>query len=1044
MTFPLRLLVRRLYWGSSPAPQCRRKRTLPTLEVLEGRLAPATAVWDGSADGSGVPFQNANWSSPQNWIGDVAPSRGDDLVFPIAAFQSISNDDFAPGTVFHSISIAGSGYQLTGNAVQLQAGLTTTNASGLNTVGLPLTLTGPETFTSTNAGANLILSAPLDNGGSAWAVGGAGDVQFSGSSIRGAGGLTKFGTGQLYLSDTAANTYAGTTTINAGTVFADSLGGNSVPGNLVIGNAGGSPAAAVLRLALANQVSDAANVTIGPAGLLDLNGFDDTVGPITLTAGRVATGTGTLTLNGDVTSLAASAPSAINGHLALGGGSTARAFTVGLGTAGGDLSVNAVVAGSAGVSLVKQGAGRLSLSGSNTYAGLTVVSAGTLRISNANSLGATSAGTTVNSGASLDFVNLYANSSDTFAAEPLTLSGGGDANLPGGGALHASGTSAMLVLAGQITLAAHTTLTEDSGTTLDLTGLVTGPGGFTKTGAGQVSLGQANSFAGAATVNQGVLALDDPNALGPGSGPGVTVTGQGTLQLEGGLTYAPVALTVKGTGSGGSRGGLSALHSVGSNTWTGPITLAADSQFNVTDAGTLALRGVISGPATSTLTIGRSIAGWDDGTVSLHAANTYAGPTVVDVGTLVAANATALGSPTGVANTGTTVNAGATLELRGSLAFDPTESLTIYGSGYNGEGALFDGGGSDTWAGSIYLAASAAVGANAGKTLSITGVIGGPTGIVLSTVGSGTVALAAANSYQGGTTVTGGTLALQNAAALGWTGAGTTVWAGATLELEDGLTYNAETINLYGTGVGGTAGALRSLTGSNTWTGLIKLGSDATIESDFGSTLDITGQVTNRSYRLTVDANGNAEFDNTVSGAGGVTKDGTGTLTFGGNVPNLYAGATVVNAGTLWLTKPAGIEAVGGAGLTINAGATLAGAGSINTNVTNAGLVSPGGTGVVGTLVINGNYTQTAGGMLDDEITASSLFDQLAISGLATLGGTLNVGLLNGFWPLPGQLYSVLTFGSSAGYFAAINLPPPANGVPLVTAYDTTDLTVET
>ena len=53
-------------------------------------------------------------------------------------------------------------------------------------------------------------------------------------------------------------------------------------------------------------------------------------------------------------------------------------------------------------------------------------------------------------------------------------------------------------------------------------------------------------------------------------------------------------------------------------------------------------------------------------------------------------------------------------------------------------------------------------------------------------------------------------------------------------------------------------------------------------------------------------------------------------------------------------------------------------------------------------------------------------FDQLIISGAATLGGALNILLADGFLPTSGQSFSILQFGSRGGaQFASVNLPNP-------------------
>ncbi len=119
-----------------------------------------------------------------------------------------------------------------------------------------------------------------------------------------------------------------------------------------------------------------------------------------------------------------------------------------------------------------------------------------------------------------------------------------------------------------------------------------------------------------------------------------------------------------------------------------------------------------------------------------------------------------------------------------------------------------------------------------------------------------------------------------------------------------------------------------------------------------------------------------------VTNAGNVTIESGGTLSVSTNYDQT-AGTTTLHYGTF-----------SAGNLNIEGGA-LAGTGVVNANVTNAGQVIPGGAGAVGLLAINGTYTQTASGSLDVDLggtTAGSQYDQLAVSGTASLGGTLDVG----------------------------------------------------
>jgi hypothetical protein len=146
------------------------------------------------------------------------------------------------------------------------------------------------------------------------------------------------------------------------------------------------------------------------------------------------------------------------------------------------------------------------------------------------------------------------------------------------------------------------------------------------------------------------------------------------------------------------------------------------------------------------------------------------------------------------------------------------------------------------------------------------------------------------------------------------------------------------------------------------------------------------------------------------------------------------AGSTALNGGT-----------INGGALSINEGA-LSGSGTINATVTNGGQAIPGGAGAAGILTINGTYTQTATGALDIDIggtTASTQYDQLAVSRAATLDGTLDVALINGFQPAFGNSFQVVTFGSSAGNFATYNAPSLASGLFLDSDFTASSLTLD-
>ena len=150
-----------------------------------------------------------------------------------------------------------------------------------------------------------------------------------------------------------------------------------------------------------------------------------------------------------------------------------------------------------------------------------------------------------------------------------------------------------------------------------------------------------------------------------------------------------------------------------------------------------------------------------------------------------------------------------------------------------------------------------------------------------------------------------------------------------------------------------------------------------------------------------------------------------GTVTISGadsrwkNLGNLDIGQSIFGQKTLRLIDGGQVQAMS---ILVRQGSEVRGVGTISGNVENGGLVAPGNS--AGTLDINGNYTQTAVGDLAIEIAAPTEFDRLEITGTATLGGELQVSLLDGFTPSAGQSYGF--FFASGGFgetFARLNLP---------------------
>jgi autotransporter-associated beta strand protein len=217
----------------------------------------------------------------------------------------------------------------------------------------------------------------------------------------------------------------------------------------------------------------------------------------------------------------------------------------------------------------------------------------------------------------------------------------------------------------------------------------------------------------------------------------------------------------------------------------------------------------------------------------------------------------------------------------------------------------------------------------AGYGVTLSGPLSGPGNLVKAD--SGTLVLAASNTYSGTTLISGGTLALANSGAL----------QQSTLD----------------TGGGGVLsfGPL----GSATLGGLTGPGA-----------LSLTN-TTSAAVALSVGSNNNSTtFSGIFQGAGSLTKVGSGTLTLAGS--NAYSGGTSINQGSVIVAGSLGNTAV-----TVGGGARLGGTGSI-----------------AGTVVVLGGATPSTQGAInlaDGMIGTLTLSDPNAADTVLTLGG-LTVG----------------------------------------------------
>ncbi len=787
------------------------------------------SIWIATGGGS--------FGSAANWNPGI-PNASDNANFGSAiqapSTVTLDGNRSVKSVAFSSVN-AYTISQGTGGALSVEEGFTVPNGS--HNVSAPVLLPNASTVSILNAVDSLTLSG----------------------AVGGAGGITKIGPGKLLL--TGANTFAGATTVNAGTLEVNTTGANAIAGNVAI--AGGT-----LRLLQSEQIANASSVNV-TSGTFDLGANSETVASVQITGGAI-TGTGTLT--------------------------SASAFDVRAGT------VVARLGGSVGLN--KTTADTVTLSGANTYTGLTQVNAGVLQLTTAAG-NAVAGDILVRSGGTLRVAsggNMIADTST------VTVSGGTLEKLGSTetvGALRLLGGS----IVGTGAWASIAPFDLQNGT---VSSRLAGSSGLNKTTSGTVILTGLNSYTGTTTVSAGILQGSSDSLHGD-------IVNNATLTFDQDTNSSSITFAGNITGSGALvKIGANELELTGTNSYQGGTTISA---------GRIGLQNATALP------LGRPVHIAAGGALSY-----FAVPAPQPIGTLTGEGfvflnsnaALTIGADDGTGTFAGTIDGGPATVIKTGAGTQTLSGFNNYRgpTSVNGGRLILTG----NWSATGYTAESGGILKFDALAL---------------TLGAGSIRANAGGAIEyGNVTVNGGFLR----------GPGVhTVLPGATVNLNGVTSFNSTTLaqnggaNLTNVANGGqiTNGAVLNWDGgANSSSGRLTVNNTVNLRdwtNDGVVTINTGGILNNTGSDLV--SGGGSRF--TVLPGGQV------------NVQTDYAlslqASLLVNNGT-----------INGA-TTINYGATAKGAGVFGpVTVLDGGRFSPGNS--AGTATLNGAYTLGAGGGMDLEI----------------------------------------------------------------------------
>ncbi len=943
----------------------QKTRTQQAFRFLAGTIAAALAVHSAQASTIVWDGTNASWNTNTNWSTALGATTPDPVTVPGALDDVIFNNTATNGNETVTLDANQSAKSLTFN----NTGTTALTAGGtartltFGTGGLSGGITvasgaGAVTLGDGSAASDVLIS--LAGGSQTWTNNTANAFTINDSAsaftrTAGAGATLNFNqasTGVFSMSSTVlpnVNNIVGTWAsfgTGTSTTYARNNGSNTIVGLGYTGTTDGTTAASPANLTDTTGVVNY-KLTTG-TGTAPASFSGNTIRFVSTTANQTtAFGSTLFKVNGLM--YAGSTSTTISAYWLL--GAAAKNLTIGdnkelvinaavskvySSTVPYDIRIDATIIDNPGnpSTVVKTGPGAILLNANpvNSFSGGLIINDGFVRQgAAANNMGTgtitlngggitTSGGTTVGRGinnalvingscqiadtAVMGNVNgIWALGSFTVNATPtitlgMTTTGNYSISFTGGA------------------FSANSTATFGGISNMTQTGAFTGGGSMVWGSSGTATFNQANTFSGTTTVTGGTLNLTTPLAL-QNSALDTTssITGTGTS----GLKTTQTSLTL------GGLIGNKDLSTVFTTTGGGGYTSVATLTLNPGNGVTNSYSGAIANGAMALTKSGL-------GTQSLSGTNTYSGVTQVNGGILNFLNTSAKSS--------NTVTAGAS----------GTIGLGVGGSGFYSEtdvDNLFDA----TLSGfSMDAASGVAIDTSAGNFNQTTNL---DSARALTKLGANTLTLSGTNGYTGSTTVSAGTLAVSGTlgnTAIAVSG-GTLSLQGASAVSQNVVTVSSGTLTqtvdnslsstaaLTVSGGSATLGNTNNFSGATTLNGgTLTLGhanavqnstvtlSGGTLAFATGNTSPVLGGLagagnitlataTSQAVQLNA-GNNSTTYTGVLSGGGGLTKVGSGTLTL--TKTETYSGPTVISGGTLKLDQgslifqPTAVTASGG------------------------------------------------------------------------------------------------------------------------------------